>query len=306
MNDGRDDRIGPVPRRVLVTGADGAIGRAATERLAGLGVAVTALSLNFDGRTPADRVIAGDARDEAVVARALEGVDAVVHLAAIPHPSLGTPPTVFGTNVLATFTVLSLAGQAGVRRAVIASSINAFGVPMNSHGVDPAYFPLDEETPADIDDPYSLSKQVDEATARMMWRRWGIDVVALRFPLVKDAETLRGAAQSVGRDPASMAREGWAYLDLRDGVRAIEHALTAPLTGAHVVSLSADDLLIDRPADELLRAYAPAVPLRSPIGARGPLVDTARARALLGFEPQYSIHRPEPVADPLELGALSA
>jgi nucleoside-diphosphate-sugar epimerase len=140
----------------------------------------------------------------------------------------------------------------------------------------------------------------------MVWRRWGIDVVALRFPLVKDAATLRRVAEAVEEDPASMAREGWAYLDLRDGVRAIEHALTASLAGAHVVALSADDLLIDRPAAELLRAYAPGVPLRRPLAARGPLVDTARARSLLGFEPSFSIHRPDPADDPLELGALRA
>lgn len=299
-------RAGDLPGRVLVTGADGAIGRAITERLVRRGVAVTALSLDFDGDTVADRVIAGDASDEAVVARALDGVGAVVHLAAIPHPSLGTPATVFGTNVVATFTVLSQAGQAGVRRAVIASSVNAFGVPMNSHAVEPAYYPLDEGIPADIDDAYSLSKQTDEATARMAWRRWGIDVVALRFPLVKDRQTLLRSAESADRDPAAMAREGWAYLDIRDGIRAIELALTAPLSGAHVVGLSADDVLIDRPAAELLSAFAPAVPVRGPIGAHGPLVDTTRARQLLGWEPHYSIHRPDPADDELELGALHA
>ena len=202
--------------------------------------------------------------------------------------------------------VFHLAGQAGVRRAVIASSINAFGVPMNPHRVEPAYFPLDEDLPADIADAYSLSKHADEATARMAWRRWGIDVVALRFPLVKDADTLRRAAESVEQDPASMAREGWAYLDLRDGVRAIEQALTVPLAGAHVVGVSADDLLINRPASELLRTYASAVPLRGPVGDRGPLVDTARARELLDFRPSFSIHRSNPSDDPLELGALHA
>lgn len=300
------DDMRRLPGRVLVTGADGAIGRATTERLVGLGVAVTALSLEFDGDSPADRVIAGDARDEDVVAEALQGADAVVHLAAIPHPSLGTPATVFGTNVVATFTVLAQAGAAGVRRAVIASSINAFGVPMNSHDILPAYYPLDEEIPADIDDAYSLSKHTDEATARMAWRRWGIDVVALRFPLVKDRETLLGSAQVAARDPAAMAREGWAYLDLRDGVSAIERALTAPVSGAHVVALSADDLLLDRPAPELLSSYAPTVPLRAPIGTHGPLIDTTRARELLGFTPHYSIHRPDQADDQLELGALRA
>lgn len=300
------DTTAGLPRRVLVTGADGSIGRATTERLHRLGVAVTALSLDFADETPADRVIVGDARDEAVVARALADADAVVHLAAIPHPSLGTPAVVFGTNAVATFTVLAQAGEAGVRRAVIASSINAFGVPMNPHDVMPAYYPLDEDIPADIADGYSLSKQADEASARMAWRRWGLSTVALRFPLVKDRDTLLRSAEEARKDPAAMAREGWAYLDLRDGVRAIELALTASLSGAHVVGLSADDLLIDRPAADLLDAYAGGVPLRRPIGEHGPLVDLTRARDLLGFVPQHSIHRPDRADDELEMGALRA
>ncbi|MET3566913.1 nucleoside-diphosphate-sugar epimerase [Leifsonia sp. 563] len=295
-----------LPRRVLVTGADGAIGRATTEQLVADGVAVTALSLNFDGDSAADRVIAGDARDEATVAEALEDVDAIVHLAAIPHPSLGTPATVYGTNVVATFTVLATAAERGVRRAVVASSINAFGVPMNSNDVEPAYYPIDEEIPTDIADAYSLSKTSDETTARMIWRRWGMDVVCLRFPLIKDRATLERVAAEVELDPASMAREGWAYLDLRDGVRAIRSALTSAPPGPHVVGLSADDVLPAIPAAELLRRFAPAVPVRGPIAEHGPLVDTSRARELLGFTPLYSIHHADPLEDPLALGAVNA
>jgi nucleoside-diphosphate-sugar epimerase len=292
--------------RVLVTGADGLIGRAVTEHLVLGGVKVTALSLGFEGDCAADRVIAADARDEAAVEGALEGVDAVVHLAAIPHPTLGTPAEVYGTNVVATFTVLAKAGERGVRRAVVASSVNAFGVPMNSHRVQPEYFPIDEEIASDIDDAYSLSKQSDEATARMVWRRWGTDVVCLRFPLVKEYETLRGIAAEVAGDPGRLASEGWAYLDLRDAVRAVECALTAPLRGPHVVGLSAPDLLLDRPAADLLREHAPDVPVRGRLGEHGPLIDTTRARELLGFEALHSIHRPRDSGDALTLGAANA
>lgn len=63
-------------------------------------------------------------------------------------------------------------------------------------------------------------------------------------------QLLRFAANA---EPSTMAREGLAYLDLRDGVRAIIAALESPATGAHVVGLAADAILIDRPTDELLR-----------------------------------------------------
>lgn len=277
-------------KRVLVTGADGSIGRAAVDGLHAAGYDVTGLSLRYDHSSTADRALIGDARSAGDVAAALDGVDAVLHLAAIPHPSLGTPEEVFENNVAATFNVLAQAGQAGVGRAVIASSINAFGVPMNVNDVEPAYYPLDEEVEADIADAYSLSKSVDEQSARMAWRRWGTNVIALRFPLVKSREELFRFRTMVERDPSGMAREGWAYLDLRDGIRAVVAALESPAAGAHVVGLAADDILIDRPTDELLREYAPNVPLRRPVQGRAGLVDTTRARELLGFVPQYSIH----------------
>jgi nucleoside-diphosphate-sugar epimerase len=277
-------------KRVLVTGADGSIGRAAVTGLYAEGYDVTGLSLRYDHISTADRPLIGDARSPGDVAAALDGVDAVLHLAAIPHPSLGTPEEVFENNVAATFNVLSQAGQRGIGRVVIASSINAFGVPMNVNPVVPAYYPLDEDVRADISDAYSLSKSVDEQSARMAWRRWGTNVIALRFPLVKSRAELQRFAAKAESDPSIMAREGWAYLDLRDGVAAIIAALESPVTGAHVVGLAADDILIDRPTHELLREYAPTVPVRRPIAGRGSLVDTSRARELLGFTPRYSIH----------------
>jgi nucleoside-diphosphate-sugar epimerase len=276
--------------RVLVTGADGSIGRAAVAGLRDAGYAVTGLSLRYDHPNAADRPLIGDARSAADVAAALDDADAVLHLAAIPHPSLGTPEEVFENNVAATFTVLAQAGQRGIGRVVIASSINAFGVPMNVNPVLPAYYPLDEDVRADISDAYSLSKSVDEQSARMAWRRWGTNVIALRFPLVKTHAQLLRFRSDAERDPSTMAREGWAYLDLRDGVRAIVAALESSAPGAHVIGLAADDILIDRPTHELLGEYAPTVPVRRPITGRGSLVDTSRARELLGFTPRYSIH----------------
>ncbi|MBD8080059.1 NAD-dependent epimerase/dehydratase family protein [Cellulosimicrobium arenosum] len=276
--------------RVLVTGADGTIGRETVRHLVALGFAVTALSRSFEHPCVADRIVTGDARSPEDVGRGLEGADGVVHLAAIPHPRLGTPLEVYATNTTATYAVLSLAGERGVRRVVLASSINAFGVPMNPHDVGPAYYPLDEDVPADVADPYSLSKQADEAAARAAWRQWGTGVVALRFPLTQQHDRLREIAADVARDPAVMAREGWAYLDVRDAARAIEAALVAELDGAHVVGLAADDVLLAVPTTELLARFAPDVPLRWAVGPDDALVDTRRAREVLGFRPRHSVH----------------
>jgi nucleoside-diphosphate-sugar epimerase len=283
-----------VPGRVLVTGAAGEIGTATTAYLTRHGIAVTALSLAGPFPPEADRVIVGDATSPADVASALDDVDAIVHLAAIPHPTLGTPYNVYRTNVTATFNVLAEAGNRGVRRAVIASSINAIGVPMNRHDVMPAYFPIDEEIPVDLEDAYSLSKFSDEITSTMAWRRWGIDVVAFRFPLVKERPVLLEAAERFSADPMRAVREGWGYLDTRDAAHAIYLALTMPVSGAHVIGVSAQDTLLDRPTAELLAEFAPGVPLRRPIAEFGSAIDTTRASDLLGFHARYSIHDRQP------------
>ncbi len=276
--------------RVLVTGADGRIGRATVQALLDQGYAVTALSQEWQGSTPADRQISVDATDAQAVTDALADADAVVHLAAIPHPSLSQPYPGYRLNTSATFNVLSAAGQAGVRRAVIASSINATGIPMNRRDVLPAYYPLDEELPADLDDWYSLSKASDELTAQMAASAWGMSVVAFRYPRVDTMANLRAALGGIEEDPSKSVREGWSYLDVRDAARANVAALEAPITGAVVISLAADDTLSRRPSMELLEEFAPGVQVRGEVEGNGSLVDTSRARELLGFTARYSVH----------------
>lgn len=276
--------------RVLVTGADGEIGRAASAELLRAGYDVTALSLSYGSDHPADRVLVGDTTSVDDVAAALDGADAVAHFAAIPHPSLGTPYEVFRVNTDSTFNVLEQAGSRGIRRAVIASSINALGYPNNPHRAFPPSFPLREDTPTDVGDAYSLSKGVDEQTARYAHRRHGIDVVALRFPLVKWPEVLRRAAAEVAEDPASMAREGWAYLTMADAARAVRVAIEATTSGVLVAGLSADDTLLGEPTSALLARYAPGIPADSPVEGSSPLVDASVAATVLGFRPAESIH----------------
>ena len=74
-------------------------------------------------------------------------------------------------------------------RAVIASSINHSGLPYNvDKSVRPPYFPIDEAMPSQLTDPYALSKVVDEITASTVHRRFGMNIIALRFPFTAEAE----------------------------------------------------------------------------------------------------------------------
>jgi nucleoside-diphosphate-sugar epimerase len=279
-------------RRVLVTGAAGRIGLVTVQHLTELGALVTALSNVEDPDLKADRVVIGDTRSEADVADALTGVEYVVHLAALAHPAAGTPYDVYTVNVVSTFNVLAQAGALGIRRAVIASSINATGIPFNPHGILPAYFPLDEKIPADVGDPYSLSKQNDENTARMAWRTWGIDVVAFRFPHVNSADVQQQRADDARRDPGGGVREAWSYLDTRDAAYAIELGLTATLSGAHTFFVAANTTSAPYGTEALLDAFAPGVPrLRRFIGREVP-IDLTAARTVLGFQARHELDLP--------------
>jgi nucleoside-diphosphate-sugar epimerase len=285
-------------RRVAVTGATGRIGLVTVEHLTALGAVVTTLSNGEHPDLKADRVLVGDTRSETDVAQALEDADLVVHLAALAHPSAGTPYDVYSVNVVSTFNVLAQAGARGIKRAVIASSINATGLPFNPHDIKPAYFPWDEKMATDVADPYSLSKQNDENTARMAWRRWGIDVVAFRFPHVNSGELLQRQADRAREDPAGGFREAWSYLDTRDAAYSIELGLTAPLSGAHTFFVAAGTTNAPYATEALLDAFAPDVPrLRRFIGREVP-IDLTAVRTVLGFQAQHELDLP---TLPLEL-----
>ena len=279
-------------RRVLVTGAAGRIGSVTTRHLTELGALVTALTITDDPELKADRIVIGDTRSESDVATALADVELVVHLAALPHPSSGTPYDVYTTNVVSTFNVLAQAGALGIGRAVVASSINAIGVPFNPDDIRPAYYPLDEKIPADVADWYSLSKQNDENTARMAWRRWGIDVVSFRFPHVNSAEAMQRIAEDSRRDPAGGVREAWSYLDTRDSAYAIELGLTATLTGARTFFVAAGTTNAPYETDALLDAFAPGVPRLRRFAGREVPMDLTAARTVLGFQAKYELDLP--------------
>lgn len=278
--------------RVVVTGACGRIGRHVVDDLLAHGHDVHA----YDRVAPPNELAAngaswyrGEVRDPEAMARLFDRVraDALIHLAAIPSPLFGGPLEVFATNTQATFVALEAAGMSGVPRIALASSTSVTGLPFGSPHLSPRYVPVDEDHPNLGSDPYALSKEVDEATARTMHRRHGYQVVALRISNSAPMDEQLAKAAEVARDPSGLARELWAYLDVRDGARAFGLAVEREIPGCHVINVMAPDTYSPEPTAELLARYHPTTEIRRPIVGREVPFDLTRSLELLDFRAKH-------------------
>jgi nucleoside-diphosphate-sugar epimerase len=164
--------------RAAVTGSSGKLGRAVVAHLLGHGWDVVALD-----RVPSPRTdVASSVVDLTDFGQAVEalsgiddrhdGVDVLVHLAAVPAPGLVPNAATFANNVTASYNVYSAALRAGVRKIVWASSETVLGLPFDE---PPPYVPVDEEYPPRPTTTYSLVKTLEEELARQLCR-WHPDL----------------------------------------------------------------------------------------------------------------------------------
>ena len=173
-------------KRVLVTGADGFIGSHVTEALIRAGYSVRAFVLynSFNSWGWLDKcaddvrgqfeVFAGDIRDPHGVRTAMEGCDAVLHLAAliaIPY-SYHSPDTYIDTNIKGTLNVLQAARSCGVQRVVHTSTSEVYGTA--------AFVPMTEDHPLSGQSPYSASKIGADQIAFSFYSSFETPVMILR------------------------------------------------------------------------------------------------------------------------------
>lgn len=281
--------------RIVFTGGGGLIGSAVVDRLAGEGHQIVSLVRRpAPGGVPEGVIeVVGDAADRSLVAAIVsQPTDAIVHFAAIPSPGDLTAVKLVTANTLTTLTVLEESGRAGVPTAIIASSVSVLGMAWSDELMSPTVLPVDEDHVLRPSEGYGLSKEMDEAAARFAARRWGTTVIAMRFPFTGTRSMLVERERSARVDEGvqrSLAKELWAYLDVRDAatavVRALDAASASGVTGAVVLNIMADDVLADRPVRDLAAEWHPTAPISDEIG-RG-AYSTHRARTLIGFEAEH-------------------
>jgi len=278
-----------VSQRILITGATGLIGKALTDEFRSLGHHTIGLSIDRAGESRCDENFQGTANDPELMQRALRGVDVVVHLAALRSPNLDTPLRTYTLNTSATFNTLSSAAESGVKVAIHASSISVLGFSFSQARLYPNYLPIDEAHPKTLSDPYGLSKVADEETVRYLRNRHKIDIYAPRFPYVGDLETLlTKRATKIAADDSFGAQDFWAYLEIRDAVKAITTFIEErPKLDDPVLNVVAPNTLARTKTRDLMTKHFPGRDWSSIPTGYGSLFESAKIQAKSSFRFQH-------------------
>ena len=279
--------------KIAVTGGSGKAGRVVVRDLYQRGHQVLNIDLvpSPESSHPEDAIpfLRADVTDFGQALEALSGgdtlpgIEAVVHLAAIPSPAHATPDQVFRTNITSTYTVFSAAARLGLPRVVWASSETTLGLPFER---PPEYAPVDEAH-VRPETSYALSKVLGEEMARQFHRWHGMTIIGLRFSNImvrSDYERFPGFWD----DPYLRNWNLWGYVDESHVAQSVRLALEADLDGTDNFIIAAADTVMQRPSRELMAEVFPGVPVADRIDGHDTLLDISRARQVLGYAPAFS------------------
>ncbi|MCS6801004.1 MAG: NAD-dependent epimerase/dehydratase family protein [Chloroflexota bacterium] len=269
---------------VLVTGGAGFIGSHTVDLLVARGYAVRV----FDALLPPvhpvpvwpdylpDGIerIAGDVRDRDALARALRGVDAVIHLAAY-QDYLPDFSTFFHTNAVGTALLYEIivAERLPIRRVVVASSQAVYGegryrcerdgdqyppprpVEQLDRGEweprcpvcrEPMAWQPTDERHVDPHNQYALSKYTEERIALLLGARWGIPSVALRYSITQGArQSFTNAYSGILRSFTVRLLTGQRPVAYEDGQQVRDYVSVSDVARANLLALE-DDRAIGR------------------------------------------------------------
>ncbi|WP_460798851.1 NAD-dependent epimerase/dehydratase family protein [Microbacterium sp. GXF0217] len=272
--------------RIGVTGSGGKLGSATVARLRADGHDVIGFDLAGSagqGFTRVDLTDFGQTLDAfgAVTARH-DGLDALVHLAAIPVNGLIPDAATFQNNIAVSFNALYAAHRVGIRTIVLASSITAMGFPFVEA---PPSLPVDE-TYTSANNTYGLGKVAEEAIAAQLVR-WHEDasITALRFTNVVAPDEY--ATFERAGEPGYRRDLLGSWIDARDGALAVALALEAARPGYEVYNVAAPESGCAAPSRALAARWFPGVPVADDLGEFESLMSTRRIRERLGFRAVY-------------------
>lgn len=273
--------------RVLVTGAAGFIGQHMVKALTLEGHDVIGLDIK-EQRPDLPEWIREDITKPLTP---IGNLDAVIHLAAIAHPTEcdADPPRTFRVNVYGTSQVLQLALKAGARKFIFASSAHVYDIP-------PKYLPTDEVHPLRLNNIYTTSKVLGEQLCELYWTNHGLSYTVLRL------YNVFGPRQSLGYfvpDMIAKARVGDIKLGggdtakdfvyVSDVVRAMVLAAKSPFVGPVNIGTTLGTPLRDIAAYLAEKFERNFVDGTSQHIATRMQADITRAKEVLGWEPTVTV-----------------
>jgi nucleoside-diphosphate-sugar epimerase len=287
----------------LVTGGAGFIGSHLAEELVRRGHRVRVVDNLVTGNRrnldhiPAVEFLEGDLADRDVAGRAVEGIEYVLHQAAIPSVprSVKDPLTSNEANVTGALNLLVAARDARVKRLVYAGSSSVYG--------DTPTLPKREDMPPKPLSPYALQKLMAEQYCQMFTRLYGFETVTTRYFNVfgprqdpgspySGVISLFSSAILDGRQPViygdgEQTRDFTYVANVVDGVLRACEAPKAAGEAMNVATggrISLNDLL--RVMNKICGTKAKPIYKEPRAGdVRDSQADISKARALLGYEP---------------------
>jgi uronate dehydrogenase len=199
--------------RLLLTGADGNLGRELRPRLKRY-CDTLRLSHRSDFGTaqPGEEIMLAHLENKAAMQALLKDVDAVVHMGGVSTEQPWQP--ILDANIIGAYNLYESARRNKVRRIVFASSNHVTGFYKQSDVVSP-------HDPVRPDGLYGLSKAFGENLAQLYFDRFGIETVSLRI----------GSSYAEPKDRRMLAT----WLSFDDLERLVVAALTAPVVGHTVI-----------------------------------------------------------------------
>jgi len=284
-----------MPLQVMLTGAAGHLGSEVCRALVAAGHTVRAADRAYRKDLPVPVTVV-DLVDYRAVYPLVEGCQAVAHMA--NHPNIGSRmphQLLYAENVSMDINVFQAAVDAGVKRLMFASSVQAMsGSRSGEDGLaKPSclpYLPIDGDAPARPGNLYALSKEAGEQQLRHYAARDPeLSCTAVRFPFIlgrRHLEWFRREGRGRPTKPMGPLDEAFAYLSVSDAASLVVAILERQAPGYHQLFPAAPDPYLAMPVAEIVKQFYPGVPLKVPLGQMRGLVDISAMERALGWTPK--------------------
>ena len=278
-------------KNILVTGGSGKAGRATIKLLLEKNYNVFNVDFvnNPELDVPFTKVDLEDFGDAMEVVSEIDdrinGIDAVIHQAAIPASGLEVNHKTFKANTLSTYNIFQASKVMKINNIVWASSETVLGLPFDTY---PPYVPVDENYDPRPESSYSLSKVMGEEMARQYCRRNPeMKIFGLRYSNIMEEHDYK-QFKSFQNNPFLRKWNFWGYIDARDVAQACLLAMESKLKGADHFIIAADDTVMEEDNKSLLDKVFPKINIKGDIGKNKTLLSNEKAKNILGFKPEYS------------------